>query len=227
MSHVNRREAISGTIALLADAAAPKRSVMEKAHETSIEAWSMTSSDVDITIELAKQEADRLGNDWIGEEHVLVGLLKRAGGVPQVVLTILGISQKLALHMARHRCVESEPLEGAVNYIVTPRVDAAMMRAMSLAKQRDGVISTGDVIMGFASDSGSATSELLKFCQSDYEKLAVAVGVATAFAKHLPKTRFIRLPIPRWILLETCEVDGGKQLVSRHQEMRTALSFDK
>jgi ATP-dependent Clp protease ATP-binding subunit ClpC len=42
--------------------------------------------------ELAQQEADRLQHDYIGTEHVLIGLVKLGNGVATNVLTNLGLN---------------------------------------------------------------------------------------------------------------------------------------
>ena len=41
---------------------------------------------------LAQQEARMLGHDWIGTEHLLLGLIREGDGVAAKVLESLGIS---------------------------------------------------------------------------------------------------------------------------------------
>ncbi len=43
-------------------------------------------------ISLARQEAVRLHHDYIGTEHLLLGLVKEGEGVAAVVLTNLGVN---------------------------------------------------------------------------------------------------------------------------------------
>ena len=42
-------------------------------------------------INLARQEAERLGHEFIGTEHILLGLVKEGSGVAANVLENLGI----------------------------------------------------------------------------------------------------------------------------------------
>src|SRR2546430_17192672 len=45
-------------------------------------------------IVLAQDEARTLGHDWIGTEHVLLGLLREGDGVAALVLTDLGVGSE-------------------------------------------------------------------------------------------------------------------------------------
>ncbi len=95
-------------------------------------------------IELAVDEARRLGHNYIGTEHLLLGLLREGEGVAAGVLESLGISLEKVREETKHTLQQSmpQPHAGARPSSRTPTLDqlSVDLTAMARAGKLDPVI---------------------------------------------------------------------------------------
>ncbi|MDD5634273.1 MAG: Clp protease N-terminal domain-containing protein, partial [Candidatus Omnitrophica bacterium] len=83
---------------------------------------------------LAKEEAKRLNHDYIGTEHILLGLVKEGEGVAAAVLTSLGLEFD-NVRAAIEKLVQPGPEKAAANDIpFTPRAKKVIELAMDEAR---------------------------------------------------------------------------------------------
>lgn len=66
-------------------------------------------------IEYAIEEARNLNHNWIGTEHILLGLLREEAGVAAQVLTNLGVDVAKTLGEIKVLCVPAEPAAGGAS----------------------------------------------------------------------------------------------------------------
>ncbi|MBI4343870.1 MAG: NDP-hexose 4-ketoreductase, partial [Candidatus Omnitrophica bacterium] len=85
---------------------------------------------------LAKEEAKRFNHDYIGTEHILLGLIREGEGVAAAVLQKLGLSpEKIRLEV--EKLVQSGPssmVSGVIPFTPTAKkvIELAMEEARSL-----------------------------------------------------------------------------------------------
>jgi ATP-dependent Clp protease ATP-binding subunit ClpA len=118
------------------------------------------------TVVLAQQEARSLGDDHIGTEHLLLGLLRESSGVAATALTSLGVS----LAAAREHVADSRPAaerasgrtatEGHIPF--TPRAKRALELALreSLRLGHD-CIGTEHILLGLVREPGCRAAVIL------------------------------------------------------------------
>ena len=85
-------------------------------------------------LELSLREALNLGDDHIGTEHLLLGLLAEADGVGAQVVARLGASRR-AVHDKVIELIGSEPDPAAAE--IGPRPRGARVRGVALSEVRD------------------------------------------------------------------------------------------
>jgi ATP-dependent Clp protease ATP-binding subunit ClpC len=89
------------------------------------------------TLALARKEADRCNNGFLGTEHLLLGLIKLNQGVAVNVLQKLGVNLE-DLRVELEKCMPSPPpekiLHGVAHVPYTPRVKKVIALAQKQAK---------------------------------------------------------------------------------------------
>ena len=115
------------------------------------------------TVDLAQEEARALNHNYIGTEHILLGLLRESEGIAAKALGSLGISlgaarQQVEEIIGRGLGVRS----GRVP--MTPRAKRALELSLTEAVQRgDNHIGTGHVLLGLIREGrGVAIQVLMK-----------------------------------------------------------------
>ena len=100
-----------------------------KAQET--ESWGNVTPRAMQVIELAHKEAERLNHNFIGTEHILLGLIKEGKGVAVNVLTNLGLNlENVRMEVEKQVGIQSDQkITGRIPF--TPR----MKRVLELAKE--------------------------------------------------------------------------------------------
>ncbi len=115
------------------------------------------------TVDLAQEEARALNHNYIGTEHILLGLLRESEGIAAKALGSLGISlgaarQQVEEIIGRGLRVRSERVP------MTPRAKRALELSLTEAVQRgDNHIGTGHVLLGLIREGrGVAIQVLMK-----------------------------------------------------------------
>lgn len=117
---------------------------------------------------LARREADRLNHNYIGTEHLFLGLLKLGQGVAVVVLERLGLN----LNSVRERIEEelgrgTEPrTEGNIPY------NSRVRKVLSLANREaqdlnHSYVGTEHLLLGLLREGEGIVSKILRECQVD------------------------------------------------------------
>ena len=120
---------------------------------------------------LARKEADRFGHNFVGTEHLLLGLIKLGQGVAVNVLQRMGLD----LEMVRQE-VEKEVrggVEGKVsgNIPYTPRVKKVLSLAAKEAKALNHTyVGTEHILLGLLREGDGVAAKVLKNLDVDIEQ---------------------------------------------------------
>ncbi|HEV2949325.1 MAG TPA: Clp protease N-terminal domain-containing protein [Gemmataceae bacterium] len=100
-------------------------------------------------MQLANQEAQRLNHEYIGTEHILLGLIKEEGGLAAMVLKRLGIDlAKVRLEI--ERVVHSGPYDVKANWLPrTPRAKKVVEYSMEeVRSMKHSHVGTEHLLLG-------------------------------------------------------------------------------
>ncbi len=112
-------------------------------------------------MQLANQEAQRFNHEYVGTEHVLLGLIKEGAGVAAFALTNLHIDlRKVRLEV--ERLVQSGPDRASDKLPLTPRVKKVVDYAMEFARGRgDNHVGTEHLLMGLLREKDGVAYHVL------------------------------------------------------------------
>jgi len=127
-------------------------------------AWSMFERFTDRgrrVVVLAQEEARMLDHNYLGTEHLLLGLLRESGGVAAKALQSLGIG----LEAVRHQVVEiiGEGHQAPSGHIpFTPRVKKVLELSLREAQLLGhGYVSTGHLLLGLLREGDGVAVQVL------------------------------------------------------------------
>jgi ATP-dependent Clp protease ATP-binding subunit ClpC len=123
-------------------------------------------------IVLAREEAGRLNHDYIGTEHILLGLGKVGGGVAAEVLDGLGLSLD-RIRLEVEKMVEPGPATLSIGEVpFTPRAKKVLDLAVEEARaMRHNYIGTEHILLGLAKEEEGIAAQVLENLGISLEKL--------------------------------------------------------
>ncbi len=124
-------------------------------------------------ITFSRDEALRLGHDYIGTEHIMLGILRESQGEPITILQNLSID----LEFLRNRfeaLIPENPNKlintDKKNIHLTKQAENALKRAFLEKKlYKTDVINTGHILMSILRNTEDPTTILLNRCKVDYD----------------------------------------------------------
>ena len=96
-------------------------------------------------LELSRREAGQLGHNYIGTEHILLGLIREGDGVAAQVLVKLGADLNRVRQQVIQLIAERPPLEGAPITEMQTRLDVLESRLAALEQQAGTLPDTSDL----------------------------------------------------------------------------------
>ena len=112
---------------------------------------------------LARQHAQRLDNDFIGTEHILLGIIEEGGGLGSKMLkTLAGDQEKLKAEVERQtqKTAQHTPTLGQIPF--SPRSKRVIELAGEFAtKLEDDVIGTEHLLLGLINEGEGVASKVL------------------------------------------------------------------
>ena len=120
---------------------------------------------------LSQQEAKRLGHNYVGTEHLLLGLVAEGEGVAATALQSLEISlQKVRSEVERIIGASEAPYLGDV--ALTPRAKRVLELALDEGRQLGhNYIGTEHIILGLIRESEGVAAQVLKNMGADLERV--------------------------------------------------------
>lgn len=133
----------------------------------------------------AQEEAQRCGNNYIGSEHLLLGLIAGSKGASKV-LAAHGITLERSRAALDEICGAASAKTRAQEMVFTPRAKAALERSFVVARRfRLNCISTGALLLGLLEDDGGVAQRILDALAVD--RVALAEDVAVVLQKASPE----------------------------------------
>lgn len=181
------------------------------------------------SIVLAQEEAQRLGNNYIGTEHLLLGIMSEGESVAAKVLEHLG----LTLTKVRH---EVESIVGkssktvSKEMVFTPRakrvIELAFEEARSLSHN---YIGTEHLLLGLIKESEGVASRVIQNLGTDTAKIRSEItrllGVETAPTPVREKTRTPTLDQYGRDLTQMAREKKLDPVIGRHQEIERVIQI--
>ncbi|TAN36801.1 MAG: ATP-dependent Clp protease ATP-binding subunit [Verrucomicrobia bacterium] len=127
-------------------------------------------------LQLARQEADRFNHNYIGTEHLLLGLIALGEGVAVIILEKMGVDLGVA-RIEVEKAVGSGPetkTAGAVPF--TPRVKKVLALARQEAQNLGhDYIGTEHLLLGLLAEGEGVAAQVLKNLNVDAERTRVEI----------------------------------------------------
>jgi ATP-dependent Clp protease ATP-binding subunit ClpC len=122
-------------------------------------------------LQLARKEADRFNHNYVGTEHLLLGLIKLGQGVAVNVLQKLGLELD-TVRMEVEKQIGSGPETKMVGNIpYTPRVKKVLALSTKEAKQLNhNYVGTEHILLGLLREGEGAAARILKSLDVDLER---------------------------------------------------------
>ncbi len=114
-------------------------------------------------INLARQEAERLGHEFIGTEHILLGLVKEGSGVAANVLENLGVDmEKIRLEVEKYISSPGETISASSSLPFTPKAKKVLELAMEEARNLEhNYIGTEHLLLGVLREHDGMAAQVL------------------------------------------------------------------
>jgi len=124
-------------------------------------------------LQLAREEAVRLGNDYVGTEHLLLGLLKEGDGVAVVVIKNLNVdTEELVRTIEKSISTSGGMLTLGQMLPFTPRAKKVLEVAAQEAREMSHkYVGTEHLLLALIKDTESASANSLTSAGIDYEKI--------------------------------------------------------
>ena len=146
-------------------------------------------------LNLAIESAQALGHDYIGSEHLMLGLLKEGSGVAYTVLSKLGVTAEAYEKELRDRIGYGGETELSPNDF-TPRTKQILQTAaIAGARLNNTYVGTEHILLAIVQDMSCYAMRFLKILGVDPERVmrelsaAVSVGAAAAGEAERPGGR--------------------------------------
>jgi ATP-dependent Clp protease ATP-binding subunit ClpC len=120
---------------------------------------------------LARKEAERLNHNFIGTEHILLGLIKLGNGVATNVLRNLGLNlENVRIEVERQVGNQADQkITGHIPY--TPRTKKVIALAVREAKALNHTyVGTEHLLLGLLSEGGGMAAQVFKHFNVDAKK---------------------------------------------------------
>jgi ATP-dependent Clp protease ATP-binding subunit ClpC len=122
-------------------------------------------------ISLAQETAGALGHNYVGSEHLLVGLVKEGGGVAGQILSQFGVDEEKLVNEIASRIGKGTPNASAPEGL-TPRTKRIIELSMAAAAQMGaGYVGTEHLLMGLLREGENVALTILDGLGVDPEKV--------------------------------------------------------
>lgn len=119
------------------------------------------TDDAQRVLSFAQEAALELGHDYVGTEHVLIGLIKVKNGVAAKALNELGLSAETIIEDVEEHIGRGNKKASSV--YITPRVKHVLELAVEVANHMNhNYVGTEHILLGLLSDGGGVAVGLLR-----------------------------------------------------------------
>ncbi len=129
---------------------------------------------------LARKEADRFNHNFLGTEHVLLGLIKLGQGTAFNVLTKVGLDLEMVRREIEAQVGTGPDQKVMGNIPYTPRVKKVIALAQKEAKQLGHrYVGTEHLLLGLFREGGGVAAKLLRGWKIEIEQMRMEIQCAT------------------------------------------------
>ena len=119
------------------------------------------TDDAQRVLSFAQEAALELGHDYVGTEHVLIGLIKVKNGVAAKALNVLGLSAETIIEDVEEHIGRGNKKASSV--YMTPRVKHVLELAVEVANHMNhNYVGTEHILLGLLSDGGGVAVGILR-----------------------------------------------------------------
>lgn len=119
------------------------------------------TDDAQRVLSFAQEAALELGHDYVGTEHVLIGLIKVKNGVAAKALNELGLSAETIIEDVEEHIGRGNKMASSV--YMTPRVKHVLELAVEVANHMNhNYVGTEHILLGLLSDGGGVAIGILR-----------------------------------------------------------------
>ena len=119
------------------------------------------TDDAQRVLSFAQEAASELGHDYVGTEHVLIGLIKVKNGVAAKALNELGLSAETIIEDVEEHIGRGNKKASSV--YMTPRVKHVLELAVEVANHMNhNYVGTEHILLGLLSDGGGVAVGILR-----------------------------------------------------------------
>lgn len=143
-------------------------------------------------IQLSKEIAEQLGHEYIGTEHLLLGLLKEGEGLAAFVLKNQGISYEIVEDKIKE-IIDKSPVQVSNGGEFTPRVQRVFeMSFREAINMNTKLIGTEHILIALLRESDSMAAKLIEILggskQKIYQEVIKGIGQDTNNTKLTPNS---------------------------------------
>jgi len=191
---------------------------------------------------LAREESQRLGHDYVGTEHLLLGLIKEGEGLAIAALTSLGLDPETIKQSVEDAVAQTggQMLMGQAPF--TPKAKEILERAMAEAKEmKVQYVGTEHLLLALVKDRENVAAQILSALGADYktikeEVIALITGGSkagqpkekkskTPFLDHFGRdlTKLVRENALDPVIGREKEIERVSQVLSRRKKNNPVL----
>jgi ATP-dependent Clp protease ATP-binding subunit ClpC len=142
--------------------------------------WDNLTERAQRAIMLSQEEAQRLGNDYLGTEHILLGLLREGQGVAYKTLTLLGVNFQYIYQRIENIVRENKQVKfyepSTSEITLTPRAKRVLEIASQEAQDLGhNYIGTEHILLGLIREGEGIAAKVLEECNIDFVKVREVV----------------------------------------------------
>src|SRR6201986_2635778 len=120
---------------------------------------------------LARKEADRFNHNYVGTEHVLLGLIKLGQGVAANVLQKMGLDLETVMKKVEKQVGSGPETKMVGNIPYTPRVKKVLALAGKEARAlNNSYVGTEHILLGLLGEGEDVAARVLKSLQVDIDR---------------------------------------------------------
>ena len=124
----------------------------------------------------AIEAAQELGNDYVGSEHLVIGLLREGSGVAYQALRKLGVTAEAYERLVRERVGAGEPTQ-LTHEAFTPRTQRVLqVAAMAASRMRAAAVGTEHLLIAVMEDEACYGMRFLRLLDVDVDRLTAELS---------------------------------------------------
>jgi ATP-dependent Clp protease ATP-binding subunit ClpC len=173
------------------------------------------------TVVHAQEEARLLRHNYIGTEHVLLGLLRERDGVAAKALNALGVSSDAVRREVTEIIGEGDQSpSGHIPF--TPRAKKVLELSLREALQlKHNYIGTEHILLGLIREGEGVAAQVLVRLSADLDRVRQQVthllaGLPEGSSAEMPVARRTRTPAAEQVVAAAEELAGGSPMGSQH-----------